>query len=121
MSKKAKVQVHVGGLEDMGRRFVDAWKRAEADTLRRAERHITFRSLEALLSALTPKRWELLRNLRGRGPASVRALALRLRRDYKRVHTDVAELERIGLVERDTAGQVCVVWDAVDASLSLAA
>ena len=62
-----------------------------------------------------------LRDLRGRGPASVRALALRLRRDYKRVHTDVAELERIGLVDRDAVNRVRVAWDVVDASLSLAA
>ncbi|MGH8611612.1 MAG: hypothetical protein ACREYF_06105 [Gammaproteobacteria bacterium] len=26
----SKVQVHVDGLEDMGKRFVSAWKRAEA-------------------------------------------------------------------------------------------
>lgn len=100
---------------------MDAWKRAETGSLRRPERHITFRDLATLLSALTPKRWELLRDLRGHGPASVRALALRLHRDYKRVHTDIANLERIGLVDRDTDGRARVAWDAVDASLSLAA
>ena len=51
----------------------------------------------------------------------MRALSLRLHRDYKRVHTDIANLERIGLVERDANGRARVGWDAVDASLNLAA
>lgn len=118
---KAKVQVHVGGLDQMGARFVAAWKRAEAGKLKTPERHITFADLPALLTVLTPKRWELLRDLRICGPASVRALALRLGRDYKRVHSDVAALEAAGLIERDAAQRVVVAWDAVDASLSLAA
>lgn len=118
---KTKVQVHVGGLEQMGARFVDAWKRAEAGKFKNPERHITFPDLPALLAVLTPKRWELLRDLRAAGPASVRALALRLGRDYKRVHTDIAALEAAGLVDRDDDNRVRVAWDAVDASLSLAA
>lgn len=121
MKKRAKVQVHVGSLEQMGRRFSAAWKRGEAGALKTPERHITFADLPALLSVLTPKRWELLRDLRSTGPASVRALALRLERDYKRVHSDVDALESSGLIERDEARRVCVAWDAVDASLSLAA
>lgn len=121
MKTRTKVQVHVGSLTQMGSRFVGAWKRAESGRLKTPERHITFPDLSALLSVLTPKRWELLRNLRSAGPASVRALALRLKRDYKRVHTDVEALEVAGLIERDSARRVCVAWDAVDASLNLAA
>lgn len=53
---KTKVQVRVGGLERMGARFVDAWKRAEAGKLKTPERYITFPDLPALLAVLTPKR-----------------------------------------------------------------
>jgi hypothetical protein len=75
MSRKSKLQVHVGGLAQMGQRFVDAWQRAETGCLKAPERHLTFGDLPALLAVLTPKRWELLRALRARGASSVRALA----------------------------------------------
>lgn len=79
MKSITKVQVHVGSLAQMGARFEDAWKRAEAGKLTAHERHITFAGLPALLSVLTPKRWELLRELRAAGALSVRALALHLK------------------------------------------
>jgi len=50
MSKK-RVNVHVGTMEDMGRRFVKAWKRVEHGEKVREE-HLTFHSLEAPVSAL---------------------------------------------------------------------
>ncbi|HNV07801.1 MAG TPA: MarR family transcriptional regulator [Dokdonella sp.] len=121
MSRKSKLLVHVGGLAQMGQRFVDAWQRAETGCLKAPERHLTFGDLPALLAVLTPKRWELLRALRARGASSVRALAQALGRDYKRVHSDVAALEAAGLIDRDEANLICVAWDAVDASLDLAA
>ena len=53
MSKK--VEVRVGTLEDMGRRFIDAWHRAESgDAVN--EICVTFHDLPALPTALTPKR-----------------------------------------------------------------
>ena len=45
-------------------------------------------SLTALLAALTPRRLELLDVLGSNPGASIRALAGRLRRDYKNVHGD---------------------------------
>ena len=57
------VKGHVGTLDDMGRRFVDAWHRAERGEAV-AETHITFHDLPALLSALTPERLDLLRYVR---------------------------------------------------------
>lgn len=50
-----KVQVHIGTADDMGRRFVDAWHRAERGEPV-DETHVTFRSLEALLAAPS-ERW----------------------------------------------------------------
>ena len=57
------VKIHIGTPEDMGRRFIDAWHRAERgeDV---DETHITFCDLESLLAALTPKRLHLLRYVR---------------------------------------------------------
>jgi len=46
-------------------------------------------------------------------------LAKGLKRDYKNVHSDVGELERIGLVARTQEGQVMVPWDTVVAQISL--
>jgi hypothetical protein len=42
-----------------------------------------------MLNALSPKRLELLRAVRESPPRSVKSLAERLGRDYKRVHEDV--------------------------------
>jgi len=53
------VRVHIGTPEDMGRRFVDAWHRAERGEAV-SETNVTFRDLEALLAALTPRRLHLL-------------------------------------------------------------
>ena len=89
MSKK--VYVHIGTTEDMGRRFIDTWRRLERGA-RVREYHLTFPGLPALLNALTPKRLELLREVHNKPAPSIRALAERLDRDYKRVHEDVERL-----------------------------
>jgi len=89
MSKRVKV--HVGALGDMGKRFVSAWHRLERGEKVR-ERHVTFPDLPAMLNTLTPKRLELLRDVHREPAASVKALAVRLGRDYKRVHEDVETL-----------------------------
>ena len=102
------VKIHVGDtLEDAGRRFVDAWHRAERGELTEgnAERHVTFPDLETFARVLSPKRVELLRHVHRAGPArSVRALAQALGRDYRRVHEDVEVLVGSGLLERGEGG-----------------
>ncbi len=93
------VRVHVGTPEEMGRRFIDAWRRAErGETV--DETNITFPDLEALLAALTPKRLSLLRYVRHHQVRNIRALATDLRRDYKNVHKDVEILAKLGLLSR---------------------
>ncbi len=49
------VQVHIGVAEDMGRRFVEAWHRAERGEPVN-ETHVTFRDLETLLAAQPERR-----------------------------------------------------------------
>ena len=114
-----KVNVHIGTTEDMGRRFVSAWRRLENGE-RVRERHLTFTNLSALLNALTPKRLELLREVRREAAPSVRALADRLGRDYKRVHGDVDTLSAVGLLERSGI-EISAPYDVIQADLDLRA
>ena len=62
-----------------------AWRRLERGEKVR-ERHVTFPNLPSML---TPKRLELLQDVHREPAWSVKALAERLGRDYKRVHEDV--------------------------------
>jgi predicted transcriptional regulator len=109
--------VHVGSLEDMGRRFVDAFERARSGEDVN-ERNITFLSLKEMMSALTPKRLELLRYLRHNEAFSVKALALSMGRDYKRVHEDVKILEAAGIIVREK-GRIGIPWAALAAQVAL--
>ena len=104
--------MHIGTLDDMGQRFVEAWHRAERGEATN-ETHITFHDLPALLAALTPKRLDLLRYVRHHQVRTVKALADDLRRDYKNVHKDVEELAKLGLLAR-TADQVVAPYAEVD-------
>lgn len=103
MKKQRKMQVHVEDLATSGRRFVDAWQRAERGEKVREE-HLSFESLEGLLATLSPKRIELVRLVRRQPNLSIAALARELGRDYKRVHGDVRALEAAGLLEEDDNG-----------------
>ena len=114
----SKVQVHVGSLKDMGKRFADAWRCAEAGQDVR-ETHVTFLDLETMQSTLSPRRLELLRHVRQHGATSTRGLAGALSRDYKNVHQDVAALETAGLLVRD-GRKLAAPWDEVQATVSLA-
>ena len=115
MSKRVKL--HVGTREDMGKRFVSAWRRLERGE-RVRERHVTFPDLASMLNALTPKRLELLRDVHREPAPSVKALAERLGRDYKRVYEDVETLAASGLLQRED-GRVSAPYDAITAEMRL--
>ena len=112
-----KVNIHTGNIDDMGRRFADAWKRAAAGK-RVNETHLTFLDLESMLSTLSPKRLALLRHMRRNGPSSIKALAGALERDYKNVHSDVQALLAAGLLVKEGA-QIVAPWDKVNAEMAL--
>lgn len=114
----AKVQVHVDSLQDMGKRFVSAWKRAEMGEPIN-ETHITFLDVEAMVATLSPRRLELLRFVRQHGASNTRELSAAIGRDYKNVHQDVAALEAVGLLLRD-GRKLSAPWDEVQASVALA-
>ena len=115
------LKVHVGeSLDEMGERFIKAWKDAEAGK-GVPERHLTFENYVTFAKIATPRRLELLRALRKTGPMSVRALSMLIKRDYKSVHGDVAKLLETGLIDRTEEGLVEVTWDEVTAKLDLLA
>ncbi|MGH6631256.1 MAG: hypothetical protein ACREB3_16130, partial [Burkholderiales bacterium] len=102
MTRKS-IAIHVGGLQDMGRRFVEAWHKLEKGGRLNAPENVTFTDLDSLLRVMSAKRLEVLRHLRRAGPQSVRRLAGELRRDYKNVHSDVQALIRAGLIIKTRA------------------
>jgi predicted transcriptional regulator len=117
MNKANKVQVNVGSLVDMGKRFTHAWSRASAGK-KLGETHITFLDIQTMLETLSPRRLELLKFVRQNGAENIKELALSLKRDYKNVHGDVAVLESAGLLLRD-GRKLSAPWDELNASVSL--
>ena len=118
---KRRLKIGIGDSTNTAKGFVDAWKRAELAEEPEAEERLCFENLETLLETLTSGRWKLLKTLRAKGPMSVRALAGEQGRDYKNVHRDVQQLERIGLIGRTRDHKVKVPWDVLEARLKLAA
>ena len=55
---KQTARLHVGSVEEMGKRFVDAWRRLERGEKVR-ETHLTFFDLETMMATLSPKRLAL--------------------------------------------------------------
>ena len=117
MSKK--LNVRVSALPDALDRFEAAWHMATGRAVPEPVRVLSFADLPTLLKTLSPARWQLLERLRAEGPMSINALAKRLQRNYKNVHTDVARLLGLGLIERTADSLVRVAWDVVRAELKL--
>jgi len=120
VSSKRILELRIEGAGEALDRFEAAWIHLDAGGPLAPRRILALPDLPALLKALTPARWQLLERLAAEGPMSVYALAKRLQRDYKNVHTDVVQLDALGLIERRGA-RVAVPWDAVRAELQLSA
>lgn len=117
MSAMHKVQVNVGSLSEMGKRFSQAWNQAAAgETV--DQTNVTFLNVQTMLDTLSPRRLELLRHVRKHGANNVRELALVLARDYKNVHQDVSVLEATGLLIRE-GRKLSAPWDELQAHVSL--
>lgn len=113
------LELRVGPAADALDRFEAAWNRAAEGRTVAPLSVLTFADLPGLLRTLTPARWELLAALRRAGPLSVYQLAKRIQRDYKNVHTDVARLAELGLIERLESARIAVTWDLIRAELRL--
>lgn len=89
------------------------------------EPQLYFESVEELRRILTGKRLALLLAIARRRPASVRELAGLVGRDYKNVSTDIALLERLGVVNlerrrgRGEAQAPTVPYDEIRVTIDL--
>lgn len=113
------VRITVGGdlKEEVSRRAIDAWHRAErGETFH--ERHLAFENWETLARVLSNKRMELLGYVRRNHVTSIRALAQALGRDYRNVHADVKALAAAGLVENTPQG-VRADYDAIETRIAI--
>ena len=72
--------------------------------------------------AVRSARQQLAASRRGQspGPCSVYALAKAAERNYSNVHTDIARLEELGLVQRTDEGAVSVPFEAIEILVPLA-
>lgn len=82
--------------------------------------HLSFESARSLFAELTPARLDLLDTLRRVGPCSVYALAKAAERNYSNVHTDVARMEELGLIQRTDGGDILVPYESVEIVVPLA-
>lgn len=114
-----RLELRVGPPADALDRFEAAWNRLAEGRKVEAFQVLLLEDLPLLSATLTPARWKLLGNLRREGACSIYELARRLGRNYKNVHTDVARLVELGLIEKPSETQVAVTWDAVRAELRL--
>jgi predicted transcriptional regulator len=81
---------------------------------------LSFESARSLFKELTPARLDLLDTLRRVGPCSVYAVAKAADRNYSNVHTDIARLEELGLIDRSEDGSVSVPFESVEILVPLA-
>jgi predicted transcriptional regulator len=113
------LEIRVGPAGDALDRFEAAWNRVAEGRAVRTLHVLTVEDLPALLKTLSPARLRLLQTLKGSGALSVYELAKRLERNYKNVHTEVAQLAALGLIERRGDNLVQVPWDLLRAELAL--
>ncbi|MFP3604682.1 transcriptional regulator [Paraburkholderia sp. SIMBA_053] len=83
--------------------------------------YITFLSSEQLFKTLTPIRWQIIQEMTGAGPMSIRELARRLDRDVNRVDEDVDALLNTGVLDREESGEIVFPYDKVHVNFTLTA
>jgi len=96
-----EIYAQVGSLENMGSDFINAWHAAGKHNQTDSREAIYFETIADMYRVLSVKRIELLNCLYLAGSLSIYALAKRLERSYKNVHTDTKLLEQYGLIAKD--------------------
>lgn len=119
-SKAAVLHVTVGEtLAQAGARAAAAMKALQKGQAVEPYFGVSFAQIGQMFAAFTPRRWELIAALREHGPLTVAELARFLGRNYKNVHTDVAQLAEWMAVERDADGRVSVPWAEIIVDMKL--
>ena len=114
--------IGVKGASESAEEFIQAWQQNQRkERIEQRIERLYFEDLATMLKVLTPRRLEMLKLLHQIGPSSIRAVAGRLRRDYKNVHTDLQVLQRVGLVARSADGRLSAPWKKIIAEITLAA
>ena len=107
-----RIEIEIMRSSDALNTAIDIWHKAEAG--KPVTPRLSFGSIKDLFSAITERRLELLRYVaEQKGVLNIRQLAQALGRDYKNVHTDVGELEVLGLIEKDEKGALTVPYDEI--------
>ena len=120
MSNKQILHVAISSPEESLAHFAKVWNTAAGGKRVKPYNGIGFESIAQFAAALTPQRWLLVNALKSSGPSSIYALAKKLERHYKNVHTDVTALVQLGIIEKDAEGKVFVPWDEIDVNMPLA-
>ncbi len=114
--------IGIRSIDQLEQETIAAFKNAEAGLPgQKPVYRLYFSDQNTLFSALSPKRWELMRFLRKQGPMSIKKLAANLKRDYKNVYDDVKQLEKLDLIQKNQDDTFCVSWDDITIQLALAA
>lgn len=85
-----------------------------------ASEHMTFSSPGSFFELFNARRWDIIVKLQSLGRTSIRALAIQVGRDMRRVHDDVKVLIAHGIIEQDSNG-VCVPYETIHADFTLRA
>jgi predicted transcriptional regulator len=96
---KHRLKIGIRGANARSGNLRETFQRVARGDRSAREAELYFENIDELRRMLTPKRLELLLAITRESPGSVQALAGILRRDYKNVSTDVALLERLGLIK----------------------
>ncbi|HVG51424.1 MAG TPA: transcriptional regulator [Xanthobacteraceae bacterium] len=109
------VTLQIASPDEVKRRTQDAF------TGKKQGARISFASPELLFKLMTMKRWELIRNMTGAGPLTMREAARRVGRDVKAVHSDIHALLSAGVLRKTEAGKIEFPFDAVRVDVMLRA
>jgi predicted transcriptional regulator len=109
------VKIGISSLDETKGRMLSAFQGEEQGAF------ISFATVELLWKVITPKRWEILRAMTGRGPLSIREIARRVRRDVKPVHGDIQALLKAGVVDHAADGRIIFPFDEIHVDFVLRA
>ncbi|MEW6721385.1 MAG: helix-turn-helix domain-containing protein [Thermodesulfobacteriota bacterium] len=105
--KVKKVKIGIKSISTAMDDFVRTEDAAQRGVRTKKETGVYFTSLEAFRKVLTPRRFDLLRLIREREPASLHELARCAGRNIKNVSDDVKYLAQVGLVDlKDTENKI---------------
>jgi predicted transcriptional regulator len=108
------VRIGVSSLEASLDRFEKAW-----NTGTYQGEFISFVSMELLWKTLTPRRFDLIGKMAGKGPMSLRAVARLVGKDVKTTHEDVHALLRHGILEKSADGKIVFPYDGIRVEFTL--